>query len=26
VAEVFNVLDEERIKSSFGRLVKLEVD
>ena len=26
IAEVFNILDEERIKSTFGRLVKLEVD
>lgn len=26
IAEVFNVLDEERIQSTFGKIVKLEVE
>lgn len=26
IAEIFNVLDEERIQSTFGKVVKLEVD
>ncbi len=26
IAEVFNVLEEERIQSTFGKIVKLEVD
>lgn len=26
IAEVFNVLDEERIQSTFGKVVKLEVE
>lgn len=25
IAEIFNVLDEERIQSTFGKIVKLEV-
>lgn len=26
IAEIFNVLDEERIQSTFGKVVKLEVE
>ena len=26
IAEIFNVLDEERIQSAFGKIVKLEVE
>jgi hypothetical protein len=26
IAEIFNVLDEERIQSTFGKIVKLEVE
>ncbi len=26
IAEIFNVLDEERIQSTFGKVVKLEIE